>query len=55
MKITEKEGIEVHFLVCNTSRIKGRVKAPRWGLGRMTSKSIIHMDLHKLNNKLVNA
>ncbi len=27
----------------------------RWGLGQMTSESIIHIDLHKLNNKLVNA
>jgi hypothetical protein len=25
------------------------------GLGRMTSNLITHMDLHKLNNKLVNA
>ncbi len=25
------------------------------GLGRMTSNSITHTDLHKLNNKLVNA
>jgi hypothetical protein len=34
-------------------------KRARWssgmGLGRMISKSIIHMDLHKPNNKLVNA
>jgi hypothetical protein len=42
-------------LVCSTSGVKGRVGAPRWGLGRLTSNSITHMDLHKLNNKLVNA
>jgi hypothetical protein len=29
--------------------------ALKWGLGRMISRSIIHMDLHKLNNKLINA
>jgi hypothetical protein len=26
-----------------------------WGLGRVTSGSIIQMDLHKQNNKLVSA
>jgi hypothetical protein len=31
------------------------VGAAEWGLPQMTSKSIIHMDLHKPNNKLVNA
>ncbi len=35
--------------------VKGCAKASRWGLGRITSKSIIHIDLHKLNNKLVDA
>jgi hypothetical protein len=35
--------------------VEGHVKTPRWGLGIMTSKSIIHTDLHKLNNKLVSA
>jgi len=24
--------------------------APRWGLGKVTSKSITHMDMHKPNN-----
>jgi hypothetical protein len=31
------------------------VEVPKWGLGRVTSKSITHTDLHKLNNKLVSA
>jgi hypothetical protein len=35
--------------------LKGRAKAPRWGLGWMTSGSNIHTNLHKPNNKLVNA
>jgi hypothetical protein len=34
---------------------RGRVKALGWGLGRLTNNSITHMDLHKPNNKLVNA
>jgi hypothetical protein len=31
----------------------GLAGAQGWGLGRMTSESIIHIDLHKPNNKLV--
>jgi hypothetical protein len=38
----------------NTSRVEGHARAPKWGPGRMTSRSIIHMNLHKPNNKLVN-
>jgi hypothetical protein len=34
---------------------KGHVGALVWGLGRLTSNSITHMDLHKPNNKLVKA
>jgi hypothetical protein len=52
---TMEEGIGVHSLTHNTSGVKGRAGASRWGLGRMTSGSIIHMGLHKPNNKLVNA
>ncbi len=53
MKTTE-ERIEVRSLVHNTLRVKGRVGALGWGLSQMTSKSIIHTNLHKPNNKLVN-
>jgi hypothetical protein len=35
--------------------VKGHARALGWGLRRVTSKSITHVDLHKLNNKLVNA
>jgi hypothetical protein len=35
--------------------IGGHVEALRWGLGQVTNMSIIHMDLHKPNKKLVNA
>ncbi len=52
---TMEVGIRVRFLVRNISRVEGRVGAPRWGLGWVISASIIHMDLHKPNNKLVSA
>ncbi len=55
MKIMEGEGVGVRSLVRNTSKVERHVGAPGWGLGRLTSKSIIHMDLDKPNNKLVNA
>jgi hypothetical protein len=35
--------------------VEGRVGALKWGLERATNESIIHMDLQKPNNKLVNA
>jgi len=35
--------------------VEGHVGVSGWGLGRVTSGLIIHMNLHKLNNKLVNA
>jgi hypothetical protein len=53
MKIVEGEGIGVRSLVRNPSGVEGPVGAPGWGLGRLTRKSITHMDLHKPNKKLV--
>jgi len=44
-----------HSPVHSTLWVERCVGAPRWRLGRVTSKSITHMDLHKKNNKLVNA
>jgi hypothetical protein len=55
MKTTEGEGIGARSLAHNILGVEGRVGAPGWGLGRLTSKSITHMDLHKPNNKLVSA
>jgi hypothetical protein len=52
MKIAE-EGVGVCSLAHNTSGVKGCVGASGWGLRQVTSGSIIHMDLHKSNNKLV--
>jgi hypothetical protein len=55
VKTTKGEGIGVCSLARSTSGVEGRAGAPRWGLGRLKSKSIIHTDLHKPNNKLVSA
>jgi hypothetical protein len=54
VKITHKK-VGVRPLARNTSRVKGCVGAPGWGIGRLTSNLIIHMDLHEPNNKLVSA
>jgi hypothetical protein len=54
MKTTEGEKVRACSLVCNTLGVKGCAGALGCGLGRLTSKSITHTDLHKLNNKLVN-
>jgi hypothetical protein len=47
------KGVGACSLVRNTSKVEGHAGAPRSRLQRLTSKSIIHMDLHKPNNKLV--
>ncbi len=54
MKTTEGEEVWAHSLACNTLKVRGHARASGWGLGRLTSKSIIHTNLHKPNNKLVN-
>jgi len=55
VKTTEGKGIGVRSLVRNTLGVEGHVGTLRWGIGRVTSKSIIHLELYKPNNKLVNA
>jgi len=47
VKTMEEERVGVCSLVCNTSRVKECVGFSGWGLGQMTSGSIIHIDLHK--------
>jgi len=47
VRTMEGEGIGPCSLACNASGVKGRVEIPRWGLGRLISKSITHMELHK--------
>jgi hypothetical protein len=48
-------GVKAHSLAHRTLEVKGRARALGWGLGRLTSKSIIHMDMHKPNNKFISA
>ncbi len=51
---TLKWGVRVCSLVRNTLGVKGRVGVPGWGLRWVINESIIHINLHKPNNKLVN-
>jgi hypothetical protein len=55
VKTIKGERVGVRSLVRNTFGVEGHVGALGWGLGRLTSNSIIHTDLHKPNNKLVSA
>jgi hypothetical protein len=55
VKTTKGEGLGAHSLDHNISEVEGRARASRWGLRKLTSKSITHMDLHKPNNLLVSA
>ncbi len=53
MKTTEGERVGACPLACSTLGVERRVGAMGWGLGRLTSKSIIHTNLHKPNDKLL--
>jgi hypothetical protein len=55
LKTMKEEGIRARSLVRSTSGVEGHAGAPGQGLGRLTSNSITHTDLHKPNNKLINA
>ncbi len=55
MKIIEKKVIDIFSLAFRTSGVEGHVGTAWWGLGKVTSRPIIHMDLHKPNNQLVSA
>ncbi len=50
VKTTEGKGVGACFL-----GVEGRAGVLRWGLRRLTSKLITHIDLHKPNNKLDSA
>ncbi len=54
VKTTERKGVGACSMACNTLGVEWRVGALGWGLGRMTSKSITHTNVHK-PNKLVSA
>jgi hypothetical protein len=55
VKTTKGEGVGVCFIARNTSGVEKHVGVLGWGLGRVRSVLIIHTNLHKPNNKLVNA
>jgi hypothetical protein len=52
VKTSERQGVGARSLVRNTLGVERHAGVPGWGLGQMTSGSIIHMALHKPNNKL---
>jgi hypothetical protein len=55
VKTIKAQGVGVRSFACSTLGVEGHAKRLGWGLGRMISESIIHMNLHKPNNKLVSA
>jgi len=55
VKTSKEEGVETHSLAHNILGVEGCVGVLGLELGRLTSKSIIHTDLHKPNNELANA
>ncbi len=54
-KTTKGKGIGARSLTNNTLRVEGHARTSGCELEGLTSKSIIHTDLHKQNNKLVSA
>jgi hypothetical protein len=52
VKTIEKR-VGVRSLTHNGLGSEGRAGTLGWGLGQVTRESIIHMDLHKPNNKLI--
>jgi hypothetical protein len=55
VKTSKGKGVGARSLAHSTLGVEGHVEAPEWGLGRLTSNSITHTNLHKPNNKLVSA
>jgi hypothetical protein len=53
VKTMEGERVEAHSLACSTSKVERCAGTLRWGLKKLTNKSITHTDLHKLKNKLI--
>jgi hypothetical protein len=48
------EGVRACSLARSNSGVEARVEALGWGVGRFISDLIIHTNLQKLNNKLIN-
>jgi hypothetical protein len=55
VKTSKEEGVETHSLAHNILGVEGCVGVLGSELGRLTSKSITHTDLHKPNNELASA
>jgi len=55
VKTTEGKGVRACSLIHSTLGVEGRLGTLGWGLKKLTSESITHTNLHKSNNKLVNA
>jgi hypothetical protein len=55
METMEGEGVGACSLACSILVVEGRARVSGWVLRRLANKSITHTDLHKPNNKLVNA
>jgi hypothetical protein len=55
MRKQQKDKIGACSLARSTLGVKGRAGASGWALRRVTNNLITHTDLHKPNNKLVNA
>jgi hypothetical protein len=55
VKTAKGKGVGMHSLACSTLGVERCVGVPEWGLRKVTSKTITYTDLHKPNNKLINA
>jgi hypothetical protein len=55
MKTMEEKKFGVHSLACSSSGVQKACWSSGMGLEWMTSEWIIHMNLHKSNNKLISA
>jgi hypothetical protein len=54
VKTMKEQGVGAHSFIRNTLEVEGCAKAPRWGLGRVTSINYSHGPAQP-NNKLVSA
>jgi hypothetical protein len=53
MKIAKGRGVGARSLARSTSGVERRDEVLGWGLGKLTSDSLIYTNLHKPINKLV--
>jgi hypothetical protein len=55
VKTTEEERVGVCSMACNILGVEGSCWSSKIKTRKIDKQFITHMDLHKLNNKLVNA